>query len=226
MNRIAIVFLLVIAPVLAILLAVLGLETLPANPLGWFLLLVGVVYVAGLVIVCWIRRERFWESTLSGATIHEEHGDRSYWLITAGMGLAFFVPPAEYLFFAAWLPRNLGVAYLGLALICLGAALFVWARRTLGRSYSGHIGVKADQTLAQSGPYRFIRHPAYAGYLWMALGLCLGYSSLAGLILILALLLPAMVYRMNVEEKLLTVHFGEAYRRYMRKTVRLIPGVW
>ena len=51
MSQIAKFFLLVVAPILAMLLALLGVETIPANPLGWFLLLVGVVYIAGVVIV-------------------------------------------------------------------------------------------------------------------------------------------------------------------------------
>jgi protein-S-isoprenylcysteine O-methyltransferase Ste14 len=71
-----------------------------------------------------------------------------------------------------------------------------------------------------------IRHPAYAGYLLMALGISLGYASLVGLISVLILLVPSLIYRVNVEEKLLTLHFGAAYRQYMRRTKRLIPGIW
>jgi protein-S-isoprenylcysteine O-methyltransferase Ste14 len=86
--------------------------------------------------------------------------------------------------------------------------------------------VNSGQTLVQSGPYQFIRHPAYTGYLLMALGISLGYASLVGIILVLALLLPSLVYRIKVEEKLLIEHFGTAYHQYMRKTKRLIPGIW
>ena len=68
MSRIAIFFLLVIAPLLAMLLALLGVETVFTNPLGGFLLLVGLAYLVGIVIVYWIRKERFWESSMNGAT--------------------------------------------------------------------------------------------------------------------------------------------------------------
>ena len=226
MSQVAKFFLLVVAPILAVLLALLGVETLPANPLGWFLLLVGVVYTAGMVIVYAIRKERFWESSLAGAPTHEERGDRSLWFITLGMVAAFYLSPVEYLYLPASLPRNAWLAFSGLGLVALGIVLFVWARRALGKSYSGHVSVKTGQALVQSGPYRLIRHPAYAGYLLMALGLSLGYASLAGLASILVLLLPGLVYRMSVEEKLLTGHFGEAYRQYMHRTKRLIPGIW
>lgn len=226
MSQIAKFFLLVVAPILAMLLALLGFETLPANPLGWFLLLVGVVYTAGVIIVYFIRKGRFWESALDGATTHEERGDRSLWFITPGMIASFYLSPVEYLCLPASLPRNAWISFSGLGLVVLGIALFVWARRSLGKNYSGHVSVKTGQALVQNGPYRLIRHPAYAGYLLMALGISLGYSSLAGLVSVLALLLPGLIYRMKVEERPLNKHFGEAYRQYMRRTKQLIPWIW
>jgi protein-S-isoprenylcysteine O-methyltransferase Ste14 len=39
-------------------------------------------------------------------------------------------------------------------------------------------------------------------------------------------LLPELAYRMNVEEKLLAEHFGEEYINYVRRSKRLIPGIW
>jgi protein-S-isoprenylcysteine O-methyltransferase Ste14 len=226
MSRIATFFLIVIAPILAMLLALLGVETIFTNPLGWFLLLVGLAYMIGVVIVYWIRRERFWESSISGDTIHRERGDRSFWLITAGMLAVFYLSPIEYLFITTILPRTTFLAVSGLGLVILGAGLFVWARYSLRDNYSGHISVKSGQTLVQSGPYRVIRHPAYAGYLVMVVGISLGYSSLSGLASVFVLLLPGLVYRMNVEEKLLTRYFGDAYCQYILITKRLIPGIW
>jgi len=82
------------------------------------------------------------------------------------------------------------------------------------------------QLLVQSGPYRFIRHPAYAGYLLMSLGLALGYSSLAGLAAMLFLLLPSIVYRIHVEDKMLAEHFGDEFKTYAARAARLIPGLW
>jgi protein-S-isoprenylcysteine O-methyltransferase Ste14 len=78
----------------------------------------------------------------------------------------------------------------------------------------------------QSGPYRLIRHPAYAGYMLMAVGISLGYSSLAGLASMLVILLPGLIYRMQVEERLLRVFFRDAYRQYAVRVKRIIPGIW
>jgi len=60
----------------------------------------------------------------------------------------------------------------------------------------------------------------------MALGVGLGYASLIGLASILIFLLPGLIYRIRIEEKLLVEHFGDAYRRYAGSTWRLIPGIW
>jgi protein-S-isoprenylcysteine O-methyltransferase Ste14 len=226
MSRPATIFLLIVAPSLAILLALLGLETLHSNLLGWFLLLTGIVYTVGIVIDAYVRKEEFWESNQSDNNFQEERGDRSFWPIALGIMAVFFLSPMEYLYFATFQPRTVWMESTGVALVLLGSTLFVWARRTLGRHYSGHVSVKKEQELVQSGPYRVIRHPAYAGYLFMALGLAFGYSSLSGFVSTLLILLPATVYRIRVEDKMLAEHFGTQFKKYTRKTKRMIPGIW
>jgi protein-S-isoprenylcysteine O-methyltransferase Ste14 len=179
-----------------------------------------------VLIVYWFRRIEFWRPRARGGMISEERSDWSFWFVVVGMVAAFYLPPLEYLLFEGILPRTFFMQLLGLPLIVLGSALFIWARRTLGQFYSGHVSVIEGQPLVQNGPYHFIRHPAYTGYLLIALGIALGYSSLAGLVAIVTLLLPGLLYRMNVEEKLLFEHFGEVYRQYGNRTKRLIPGIW
>jgi protein-S-isoprenylcysteine O-methyltransferase Ste14 len=222
----AIFFLVYIASGLAIAITWLGWVTVHTNLLGWFLLLVGISYLGGVVVVYGLRRERFWESRDGGSTLDEEQSDRSFWMIVLGMLAAFFLPPVEYIALPKFLPRTGWMQMTGLILIMLGVILFIWARRALGKFYSGHVSVMGGQPLVQRGPYRYIRHPAYAGYLLMTFGLVLGYSSIAGLAVILGLLLPGLVYRINVEEKMLAEHFGAQFKAYARGTARLIPRIW
>jgi len=226
MSRLATIFLLIVAPGLAFLLAFLGLESLQSNFLGWFLLLTGIAYAVGIMIDACVCKDEFWGSKPSAGYFREEHGDRSFWLIALGIMAAFFLSPAEYLYFAIYKPRTAWMEPIGVGLVFLGIILFVWARRTLGALYSGHVSVKKEHELVQSGPYRFIRHPAYAGYLLMALGLALGYSSLLGFVSILFCLLPAMIYRIRVEDRMLADHFGTQFEKYARKKKRLFPGIW
>lgn len=220
MNPPMFYFLILVAPVLAILLACLGLETLNSNWFGWVLFLFGIGYVTGGLIY-------FWRSKGSVKKIQgEEKDDRSFWLILPGFLAVFFGSPLEYLFWPGLLPRPVWMQVIGLALFLASLALRFWARRAIRGMYTGHVQIQADHRLVQEGPYRFVRHPGYSGFLLMTLGIATGYSSLIGLASIFILLLPGLAYRMKVEEKLLEQHFGDAYRRYASQTKRLAPWIW
>ena len=226
MSHSAVLFLLIVAPALAMVLALLGLETLEKNILGWFSLAIGVGYPSGAVIHFWLRKKPFWQQEEGGHKIVEESGDRSFWLILPGMLATFFVPPLEYLHLPAYLPRAGWMQLAGLTLILLGTVWSWWVRATLKGGYIGHVHVTAGQQLVQNGPYRYVRHPGYAGYFLFALGFCLGYSSALGLAAIPILMLPGFSYRMNLEEKLLAASFGDEYCKYAQRTKRILPGIW
>lgn len=226
MSHMAIVFLVVVTLGLSLLLSWLGWLTLATNWLGWFLLVSGLIYFLGTIIVYWIRGIRFWRPRAAGELLKQEQTDRSFWAIVLGIIPAFYLPPVEYLYFAAVVPRSRGTQIVGLLIIFLGSILFVWARRVLGKFYSGHLSIVESQPLVQHGPYRFIRHPAYAGYLLIALGLVIGYSSLSGLMIILFVLLPTVIYRIHVEDMILAEHFGSEFSRYARRTKCLLPSIW
>jgi protein-S-isoprenylcysteine O-methyltransferase Ste14 len=226
MSRPAIFFLMILAPALSICLALLGLETLRGNILGWFLLVFGIAYPAGGVIYYFIRREPFWRSAQVGETVLEEKGDRSFWAILPGFLVVFFAPPLEWMYLPAILPRALWMQIAGLVLLLAAVALRIWARAHIRDMYSGHVEVQVEHRLVQSGPYRFVRHPGYTGFLLMTLGVAIGYSSLIGLAAVPVLLLPGLAYRMTVEERLLAEQFGDDYRTYIRKSKKLIPGIW
>ena len=226
MSRLVVFFLMIVAPALSICLALLGLETLGSNSLGWFLLVLGVAYPAGAVIYSFIRREPFWRSAGGKPAVAEEKGDRSFWLILPGFLAVFFAPPLEWFYLPAVLPRTLWMQMAGWALIASALLLRIWARVHIRGLYSGHVEVQEQHRLVRSGPYRFIRHPGYAGLLLLVLGVAVGYASWIGLAAVPILLLPALAYRMRVEEMFLTEQFGEEYRDYIRKTKKLIPGIW
>lgn len=226
MSRAAILFLVLITLGLSLLLSFLGWMTMGKNYVGWFLLVTGLAYFFGVIVVYWIQRVRFWGPRAGGEMVGEERGDWSFWSMVIGMIAVFYLPPVEYLYFKPILPRGIGSQITGWILILLGSMLFLWARRALGEFYSGHVSVVEGQPLVQSGPYRFIRHPAYAGYLVIALGISVGYSSLTGLILIPTVLFPSVIYRLGVEDRLLEEYFGDQFRDYAKSTARLIPGIW
>jgi protein-S-isoprenylcysteine O-methyltransferase Ste14 len=224
MSRSANFFLLFLAPALSLYLGLLGLETLNQNLMGWFLLATGVGYPASAIASYSIRKTPLWG--ISGKALHEEKGDLSFWAVLPGMAGAFFLPPLEYLYMAGTLPRSDEMEYAGMALALSGIALGLWARISLRRQFSGHLQVAAGQMLVMTGPYRWIRHPSYAGFILAALGIAIGYTSLLGLAVIVLLLIPGLVYRMGVEEKILETEFGDQYSDYRRGVRKIIPGIW
>ncbi len=116
--------------------------------------------------------------------------------------------------------------YPGLALFILGLALTMWAYRTLGRLFSLIVQVQTDHRVVDTGPYRFVRHPGYAGVLLGFLGLGLALQSWAALLVMAVATPAALAYRLRVEEQFLITELGDEYVRYARRTKRLIPYVW
>lgn len=143
MKRHAVYFLLFIVPPLAIVLAWLGLETLSTNRLGWALLLTGIVCSVGIIIAAIIRRRVFFNARAQGSVVQEEPGDRSLRVMTVGMMAVFYLSPLEYIYLPARLHWNEAMEMAGVALFRCGVGLFIWARRTLGKAYSGHLSVQA-----------------------------------------------------------------------------------
>jgi protein-S-isoprenylcysteine O-methyltransferase Ste14 len=110
------------------------------------------------------------------------------------------------------------------ALIFLcGVLLRLIAMRVLGNFYSHHVIRRDDHSIVRTGPYRFVRHPAYAGMLLGHVGLVLFFLNWASVALLVALAL-ALRWRIRVEERALLVI--PAYQNYAAGRRRLIPGVW
>jgi protein-S-isoprenylcysteine O-methyltransferase Ste14 len=119
---------------------------------------------------------------------------------------------------ADWLP----VRVVGLAVGIAGAVLLVWACVRLGRFMMHEAAVRADHALIESGPYRFVRHPVYAGYLALLLGSVLASLNVCVLLLWTVSLLGILIQAAS-EEQILRERFGQDYKRYVRRTGRLVP---
>ncbi len=107
--------------------------------------------------------------------------------------------------------KLLGIAFIGVW-ICWHS----WAIKTIkewwGRS-----------RLCTSGPYRFVRHPMYAGGIFLAdVGVVLLLNS--WIVLVWPILIyPIWSVLVRREEKLMESVFGEAYKTYASHTGRLVP---
>lgn len=120
----------------------------------------------------------------------------------------------------------LGLTVAGMILIVGGYALAVWAL-VENRYFSGVVRIQMDRghTVCDSGPYRIIRHPGYAGNVLALLGIVLALGSVwtlvpAGLTLVIA------VARTVLEDRTLQAELP-GYRDYARRVrYRWIPGIY
>jgi protein-S-isoprenylcysteine O-methyltransferase Ste14 len=137
-------------------------------------------------------------------------------LIVAGLDHRFGWSPV----FPTWL--NI----LGLILIMLGYTFAGWALAE-NRFFSSVVRIQTDRghTVCDSGPYRIVRHPGYAGNILALPGIVLAFSSVWTIIPVIAALIIAVI-RTALEDKTLQEELP-GYRDYVsRVRYRLIPGVF
>lgn len=115
---------------------------------------------------------------------------------------------------------------IGIGLLIAGVALRWTSIYTLGRFFTPKVLIQHDHKLIRSGPYRFLRHPAYTGALIAHLGLGLSFSNRFSLALSTVPYLVATVYRVRVEELALKEALGDEYVQYAHNTKRLIPKLY
>jgi protein-S-isoprenylcysteine O-methyltransferase Ste14 len=115
---------------------------------------------------------------------------------------------------------------LGFVLIGLGYAFAVWALAE-NRFFSGVVRIQKDrgQVVCDSGPYRIVRHPGYAGNILPLPGIVLALCSVWTLIPA-AVALVITVVRTALEDRALQEELP-GYRDYARRVrYRLFPGIY
>ncbi|MBM3124548.1 MAG: isoprenylcysteine carboxylmethyltransferase family protein [Chloroflexi bacterium] len=123
-------------------------------------------------------------------------------------------------------PFSAGAKIVSLLVIVAGFAFGSWALIE-NRFFSGVVRIQADRGhhVVTSGPYRFLRHPGYAGALWSYLFTPLFLDSLWAFIPA-TLTMSVLVVRTALEDRTLHEELPD-YREYAHKTrYRLFPGVW
>ena len=117
-------------------------------------------------------------------------------------------------------PYTGALATTGLIFELFGVVLTQVARVYMGRSFGI---LPANRGIVCKGPFRWVRHPIYFGWLILSIGYAMSYVSERNTILI-AVTLPFMVWRISQEEQHLTA--DPDYRRYVGLVrYRLFPGL-
>ena len=188
-----------------------------------------IIYIlAYAVVLGFFLVERFVRQGRDSKNMNRtKHDKGSTTYISFVMGTAFILMIiAPFLIY--WHIGTLHCLWLGIAGLALGAAglvIRVEAFTTLGRFFTRTLRETENHTLVTAGIYKYIRHPGYLSDLMIFIGIALALDNLILLIVIPLLFIPAYIYRIHVEERMLIGIFGDRYIQYMKTSKRLIPFV-
>lgn len=196
----------------------------------WAAWIYAIVAILGFVISRLLAAQRH-PDLLAERARFLQHQDAKSWdkklapLVGLGGGLIPLVAGLEALF--GWsIIFSFPVKILALFFILAGYALGSYAL-IANRYFSGMVRIQTDRDhqVVSTGPYRWLRHPGYAGAL-------LTYLATPFLLDSLWAFLPAifitivLVIRTNLEDKTLQAELA-GYQEYAgRVRYRLLPGVW
>ena len=187
----------------------------------WFLAAGYLVMAAFLIVQESLRR------TPEAKTFQRGTFERgSMLLIGVTLGVGLWLPVVLAVLGFALFPISIGEGLVALAVTLFGLGLRIWASVTLGGYYTRTLMTTKDHKLVTTGPYAWVRHPAYLGVilLWSGFGVLSGN-------LVVAFSFPVVfvvvyLYRISVEERMLVSELGDDYIRYQRRTRKLIPVLY
>ncbi|MCJ7621765.1 MAG: isoprenylcysteine carboxylmethyltransferase family protein [Anaerolineae bacterium] len=114
----------------------------------------------------------------------------------------------------------------GAVVLAVGLEVSAWAM-IANAYFSTAVRIQSERghTVCSTGPYRFVRHPGYVGFILHALSLPVLLGSVWALIPgIIAS--ACMIIRTSFEDRLLQAELG-GYPDYVQKVrYRLLPGIW
>jgi protein-S-isoprenylcysteine O-methyltransferase Ste14 len=194
-----------------------GLSLTPAAPIPF-----DVVIGIWALLEVWIRLR----SRLNRRGVRLERGSLLVVIgaIYAGVAGGFLL--AEKVHSAAIAEGRWPLFVVGMVLICAGIAIRQWAVALLGELFTIDVRVHPGQTVVERGPYRWVRHPSYAGLILTFVGIGLALGNWAALIVLAVLPTLGLVVRIRFEERALLDGLGEPYRRFAASRPHLFPGLW
>jgi protein-S-isoprenylcysteine O-methyltransferase Ste14 len=151
-------------------------------------------------------------------------------LLLSGMWLGSAILPILWistpLFSFADYPLHPAQYAAGVVLFSLGLWLFHRSHVDLSTNWSVSLDIRENHALITSGVYRHLRHPMYSAILLQACGQALVAPNwIVGTFYLCAFILM-FSFRVAPEEQMMLQQFGDKYEIYMRKSQRLIPGIW
>lgn len=187
----------------------------PQVKFGWFF----VGYILFLTI------ERSIETFYSGRfekNIDEVEKDTGFLAVTLAyiimvfiMMFEFFIIPKRPIYFLSLIA---GLVF------CIAWILRIVSIKTLGERWQ--IAESERKLITDKGPYKYMRHPIYFGFILEVLAVPLVFFNYYAFLFSLLIFIPLIVIKTYLEEKQLIKIYGEKYKEYIkqRNAFPLISG--
>lgn len=130
----------------------------------------------------------------------------------------------ELAFFQPW-PVPRAFVLLGGALYVVAVACAFAAQLTMGRSWRIGVDTHEHTELVTRGAFRVVRNPVFSALLLTSIGLALLCSTAIAWIACVVQLVALEIQVRRVEEPYLARVHGAAYRDYLARVGRFVPGI-
>lgn len=121
-----------------------------------------------------------------------------------------------------FVPQWFWIAVVGVLVTAAGIAVAMWARLHLGANWSGRVSIREQHELVRTGPYRWMRHPIYSGFLLGMAGTILVVGEVRGLIG-WTLMTAGFYVKARKEESWLNREFGANFEAHACHTGMFLP---
>ena len=158
----------------------------------------------------------------------EDADNKSFLYLQLTFLIALFYAAIDFveLAFTRYKPLEPNIIYLGFILFIISCLIRWWGYNSIGKFFNPRVALYEDHQLIIEGAYKKLRHPIYLGDVIGFIAITLIFNSWGAMLIILCTTIPALIYRIKIEEEFMLRHFPEAYSAYLKNTKRLIPGVW
>jgi protein-S-isoprenylcysteine O-methyltransferase Ste14 len=193
-------------------------------PRGWIYAAIFVGVSAGGSLIVQLANPGLLEARAKGIRKDTKAFDKAFYRMFLPLILLYPLLAGLDAIRFAWAPLPDWTMVPGALLFVISSAFGTWTMVVNAHAEST-VRIQEGQTVITHGPYRFVRHPMYAGLLmgFPATALILGS---AWALLPMALIVALFVWRTAREDRTLRQELA-GYEDYARITrYRLLPGVW
>lgn len=178
------------------------------------------------VYTAWLVSEIMLNKVMRGSNTDQQQKDKGS-LTTMWIIIIVSTVAARFVSHTTpWKIDGQSIPFIGLLVIIAGMILRFAAIIQLGRLFTVMVTIREGHHLKKDGIYKHLRHPSYSGSLLSFLGYGISLNNWLSLAVVFVPILFVFVYRMNIEEKVLSAEFNGEYTDYMKTTKRLIPWIY